>query len=242
MPAARYDSREMDTGEPVSNHVLYQDIDRVAVDRRRIARRVRQLGGQIARAYHDGDLSILAILTGSMIFLADLVRQLPLRMRLEVISVSSYPGTSTRPGRIELREPISRALAGKHVLIVDDILDSGRTLGHLARKVRALGPLSLRTCVLLRKVRPDVHGRMEADFVGFDVEDAFLVGYGLDYDNLYRNLPDIGVLKAHAGNRKAVGCGQRAVGSNDKGDDTANGPRPTPHAPRAGPRAEGAGR
>ena len=182
--------------QPASNHALYREVDRIAVSRRRIARRVRQLGSEIARIYPDGDLTILAVLTGSMIFLADLVRQLPLRMRMEVISVSSYPGTATRPGKIELRHPVSRTLADKHVLILDDILDSGQTLGRLAAEVQAVGPRSLRTCVLLRKTRPDLPGRQDADFVGFDVEDVFLVGYGLDHDNLYRNLPDICLMTA----------------------------------------------
>lgn len=183
-----------------NNTRLYQDIDRVAVSRQQIAARIRRLAGEIAYTYADGDLSILAVLTGSMIFLADLMRQLPLKMRLELASVSSYAGTATRAGKLQVIRQVPKSLAGKHVLIVDDILDSGQTLTRLLKDVRALRPepLSVRVCVLLRKDRPDVVSRLRADFVGFDVQDVFLVGYGLDYDNLYRNLPDICVLKEHA--------------------------------------------
>lgn len=201
-----------------NNSKLYQDIDRVAVSRRQIAGRVRRLADEIAAKYADGDLSILAVLTGSMIFLADLMRRLPLKMRLELASVNSYPGTATRAGRLKMLRPLPESLAGKHVLIVDDILDSGQTLGRLVRDLQTLRPrpLSVRTCVLLRKDRPDVPRRLQADFAGFDVQDVFLVGYGLDYDNLYRNLPDICVLKGH-GDKIAGAVSRRPAKGNSRG-------------------------
>ncbi|MFB3894628.1 MAG: hypoxanthine phosphoribosyltransferase [Phycisphaerae bacterium] len=177
---------------------LYRDIARVAVPRRRIAAGVRRLASRIADAYPDGEVTILAVLTGSLIFLADLMRRLPLRMRVEVVSVVSYPGTAVRSRGAKVLGPVPASLRGRNVLIVDDILDSGRTLAKLLSAVAAQRPAAVRTCVLLRKRRPDLPRRPTADFVGFDVPDEFVVGYGLDFDNLYRNLPDICVLKRHA--------------------------------------------
>lgn len=194
---------------------IYRDIARVAVTRRRISRRVRELANEIARDFGDGEMTILAVLTGSLIFLADLIRQLPLRMRLDLISVSSYPGKATRSKGVKLPTAAPVSLKGHRVLIVDDILDSGQTLAALLQAVNAVKPASVRTCVLLRKQRSDLSNRVEADFVGFEVADEFLVGYGLDYDNAYRNLPDICVLKEHA--RTAPSQARKAPRRRQKG-------------------------
>jgi hypoxanthine phosphoribosyltransferase len=168
----------------------------VIVPRDRIARRVEELARRIADSYPAGELTILGVMTGSLVFLADLIRCLPLRLRLSMVSVRSYPGTATRSKGPQFTMPLPSDLTGRHVLIVDDILDSGQTLGTLRDAVAARNPASLRTCVLLRKVRPGRDETALADFVGFDVADEFVVGYGLDYDDLYRNLPDICVLKS----------------------------------------------
>ena len=170
----------------------------MVVSRSRIARRLKQLAGEIAACYGEGELTILAVLTGSLIFLADLIRLLPLRMRLNVVSVESYPGCAAESQSVQLAGPVPESLAGKDVLILDDILDSARTLRVLTEAVAEVGPASLRTCVLLRKCRPDLPDRLRPDFVGFDIGREFVVGYGLDFDNLYRNLPDICVLQQHA--------------------------------------------
>lgn len=174
---------------------LYRDIARIALTRRQLQRRVRQLAKQIAADTTSGELSILAVMTGSFIFLADLVRNLPMKMRMDVISVCSYPGKAMRSLGVKDAIELPTSLAGKDLLIVDDILDSGQTLGGLIAAARLRRPSRLRTCVLLRKDRPDLPGRLGVDYVGFDVQDEFVVGYGLDYDHFYRNLPEIGVLR-----------------------------------------------
>jgi hypoxanthine phosphoribosyltransferase len=180
---------------PVDNDlgILSERIDRVVVTREQIAARVAQLAGQIAEHYRGRELSILAVMTGSLVFLADLIRKLPLVMRLEILSVSSYPDGAMRSRGVKAG-PLPADFRGKHVLIIDDILDTGSTIDALGRSVKAAGAASIRTCVLLRKRHPrPVLGK--ADFVGLEIDDEFVVGYGLDYDNLYRNLPDICVLK-----------------------------------------------
>ena len=176
-----------------------RNIGRVVVSRRQIAGRVGQLARQIARDYAGKELTILAVLTGSLVLLADLVRRLPLMMRINVVSICSYPGKAIESQGPQLGASLAEGLTGKNVLIVDDIVDTGDTLRALMEAVTAMNPLTLRTCALLLKNRPDLPQRPEVDFVGFEVGDEFLVGYGLDYDNLYRNLPDICVLKQHMG-------------------------------------------
>lgn len=178
---------------------LLNDVARVVIPRDEIAARVGQLAGEIAECYAGRELTILAVLTGSLIFLSDLIRRLPLRMRVDVVAVSSYPGPTTCSQGADVRTPVPPDLAGRDVLILDDILDSGRTLAATLSDVRAAGAASVRSCVLLRKRRPDVPSRTEADFVGFEIENEFVVGYGLDFDRLYRNLPDVCLLKDRAG-------------------------------------------
>jgi hypoxanthine phosphoribosyltransferase len=184
------------------NHSYAQDIDRVVVSRSRIARRVDELAGQIAETYRndgaDEELTVVAVMTGSLVFLADLIRRLPLRLKIEIASASSYPGASTTTRGPAIGVLPSEDLAGRHVLVVDDILDSGMTLRAIVDRLAGHRPESLRTCVLLAKDRPDLPERMRADFVGFSVAGDFVVGYGLDFDGLYRNLGDICVLKQRA--------------------------------------------
>lgn len=171
------------------------DISHILVPRQEIQRRVEELARQIGHLYEGKELTILAVLTGSLIFLADLIRHLPIKMRISLISASSYPGASTRSSGAPLMGDLPAALAGQHVLILDDILDSGCTMAALREKVQAIGPSTLRTCVLVRKFLPGCPARPEPDFVGFEIPDRFVVGYGLDFDHLYRNLPDICVLR-----------------------------------------------
>ncbi len=171
------------------------DAARVLVSRDEIARRVARLAGELVEAYPDREVTLVAVLTGALVFVADLIRRLPIRLRVEVARVSSYRGPATRAQDLRFALPLEADLAGREVLIVDDILDSGRTLSALVALVGAMRPASVRTCVLLRKSRPDVPERISPDFVGFDIPDEFAVGYGLDHDNLYRNLPDLCVLR-----------------------------------------------
>lgn len=155
--------------------------------------RYRSTATRLHRVASDDPLILVAILSGSLVFLADLIRQLPVAMRIGLLTASSYPGTSTTSQGVVIRNSLDESVAGRDVLVIDDILDTGATLREVCRQLSEHKPRSLRTCVLLRKgevAGPD----MTADFVGFEIENAFVVGYGLDYDNLYRNLPNIAVL------------------------------------------------
>ncbi len=187
--------------KPLRRRRMSSHVDRVVVSQARINRRVRELAQDIERSFRGRQLVILAVMTGSLIFLADLIRRLPQMVRLVLVSARSYRGKCTSPLGRPVIGCIPAELAGADVLIIDDILDTGGTLGRLLREVHKRRPRSVRTCVLLKKVRPGVNHRPGADFVGFEIEDQFVVGYGLDYDNLYRNLPDICVLKRHIAKR-----------------------------------------
>ena len=173
-----------------------KDIARILVRRERIAERVAEMAGEIARVYRDSNegLTLVAILSGSLIFLADLIRCLPIRMKIGLVTVSSYPGATTTSRGANVLTDLRGDVRGRHVLVVDDILDTGNTLRSVLERLRAQQPASLRTCVLLRKpskTPPDVR----ADFVGFDIDDVFVIGYGLDYNDHYRNYPHLGVLR-----------------------------------------------
>lgn len=180
----------------------HAEVDRILIDRSAIATRVAEMGAQIAS---DLELStgadrlvVVPVMTGALVFAADLVRTMPMRLRLELIQASSYPGQSTTSQGVTLGSGPTEELAGAHVLILDDIFDSGRTLAAVRGLVEAIGPASVRTAVLLRKeVERAVH--IEPDYIGFDVPDEFVVGYGLDYDGWYRNLPNIAVLRQPGG-------------------------------------------
>jgi hypoxanthine phosphoribosyltransferase len=175
------------------------DLDQILIDRERIAARVAELAEEICRDLdgHDGEVVLLPILTGSIVFVADLIRQMPQKLRIEVVTVTSYPGRTTSSQGAEIVGSVTQEIEGRHVLIVDDILDSGETLKAIRAELSRRGPKSLRTCVLLRKQRPSAL-ETPCDYVGFDIPDVFVVGYGLDYNNYYRNLPDIGTLKKEA--------------------------------------------
>lgn len=173
---------------------MNKDIARVLVDRYTIQARVFNMAQEIAACYHDSDdVVMVPLLTGSIIFVADLVRHLPMRMRIDVMAVSSYPGTATTSQGAKVMYPAEFHVSGKHVLVVDDILDSGKTLALVTDLLKKSGALSVKTCVLLRKKIATTQS-MTADFIGFDIPDEFVVGYGLDYNHYYRNLPDIAVL------------------------------------------------
>lgn len=176
---------------------MHTDIARILLPAERIRARVRKLAIEIATAYPDdgAGLTLVPIMSGSIIFLADLIRELPIRMKLALVHVSTYGGTRTVAGESKTILAPTGDLRDRHALIVDDILDSGRTLRHVQEIVRSSGPASVRTAVLLRKpakAPPDVH----VEFIGFDIDDLFVVGYGLDFDDHYRNYPHIGVLKS----------------------------------------------
>ena len=131
-------------------------------------------------------------MTGSIIFVADLMRHLPMKIRIQLMAASSYVGKTTESNHDPSLGKLP-SVEGKHVLLVDDILDSGKTLTRVREELQTQNPESIKTCVLLRKKIPSAL-EVPCEFIGFDIEDEFVVGYGLDYDGYYRNLPDIGVI------------------------------------------------
>jgi hypoxanthine phosphoribosyltransferase len=169
----------------------------ILIPAERIRERVTELARQINAEYRDQPVTLVGVLTGSLIFLADLMRQLTLPVRVALIQASSYRGAVTTPGQLHVQAELVPDLRGRHVLVLDDILDTGHTLAHLVEHLRSLKPASLRVVVLLRKRARQVVP-LEPDYFGFDIPDAFVVGYGLDYNDEYRNLPYIGVLAADA--------------------------------------------
>ncbi len=189
------------TARPHTLGTVQSDLDQILIDRDRIARRIAEMAAQITSDLEDlqqeGDIVLVSVLTGSIIFLADLIRRLPQKLRIDLVTVNSYPGTSTESQGAQIVGAIPGNLEGKHVLIVDDILDSGGTLRVLRKELALRHPASLRACVLLRKQRASAM-EVPCEYVGFDIPDVFVVGYGLDYNNYYRNLPDIGTLKESA--------------------------------------------
>jgi hypoxanthine phosphoribosyltransferase len=158
-----------------------------------IQRRIAEIARQIAEDYRGQPVTIVGVLTGCLMFLADLVRHLDLPLRIALIQASSYRGETTTPGDLHINPDLLPDLRGRHVLLLDDILDTGQTLAHLRLHLQTLGVASLRIGVLLRK-----EGRqqvpLDVDYCGFDIPDAFVVGYGLDYNDEYRHLPYIAIL------------------------------------------------
>jgi hypoxanthine phosphoribosyltransferase len=173
---------------------MQADLERVLFDEATILRRLDQIAAQISTDYRDRELTVIAVLNGSIIFMADLLRRIPLPLKLDCLSVASYHGGTKSSGEVIFKQIALPDIEGRHILILDDILDSGGTLAAIRDKLETANPRSVRICVLLqkRKVRTCP---VLADYVAFEIEDEFVVGYGLDYMERYRNLPCIGVLR-----------------------------------------------
>lgn len=175
---------------------LHRDIDRVLLDQQALRARVRELGRQISRDYHGRAPLFLGILKGSVLFLGDLLREVDLDCQVDFMSLASYSGASSS-GAVRLLLDLRENVAGKDVIVVEDIVDTGLTLGYLLQNLKARAPRSLEICALLDK--PDCRKvKVQPKYVGFKIPNEFVVGYGLDYDEAYRNLPYIGVLKHSA--------------------------------------------
>jgi len=166
----------------------------VLLSAERIQERVAEMARQIAPDFRDRPVTIVGVLTGSLMFLADLVRHLDLPLRIGLIQASSYRGATTTPGELVIQPELLPDLRGRHILLLDDILDTGKTLAHLVEHVQQLGIASLKVAVLLRK-RGRQQVKLEPDYCGFVIPDAFVVGYGLDYNDEYRHLPYLAVLQ-----------------------------------------------
>jgi hypoxanthine phosphoribosyltransferase len=174
--------------------VIHPDLVSVLFTEAQIKRRVHSLAAEIKTAYGDREFTIVSLINGAVMFTADLMRQIDNPVRLDCIRVSSYGAKTKSVGVPQVIASITIDIANRDVLLVDDILDTGKTLTLVAELIRQQKPASLRSCVLLdKKSRREVP--FQADFVGFDIPDQFVVGYGLDFAERYRNLPCIGVLK-----------------------------------------------
>ena len=171
------------------------EVEKILISDEELARRVKSLAREIERDFRGRDLVVVSLLNGTVLFLADLIRHLNLPLRLDFIGVSSY-GVGTKSGELVFTKELRLDVGGRNVLLVDDILDTGKTLSQVIPKLQVLKPRRIRTCVLLDKPVRRTYD-VEADYVGFEIPDYFVIGYGLDFAERYRNLPFVGVLHPH---------------------------------------------
>ena len=169
-----------------------KEVERVLITEGQIARRIRTLAREIERDFRGREMVVVSLLSGTVMFLADLMRHLNLPLRLDFMGVSSY-GAGTASGQLVFTKELRLDMRGRDVLLVDDILDTGKTMSRVLPKLRALKPRRIKVCVLLDKPARRVEN-VKADYVGFVIPDHFVVGYGLDFAERYRNLPFVGVL------------------------------------------------
>ncbi len=180
-------------------HPAHNDLETILVSETVIKRRIAKLGQEIAATYGDEEITVVAIINGAILFTADLLRAIPNPIRLDCIRISSYRNETKSIGKPQLIHSLTLDVTNRHVLLIDDILDTGKTLSMVVGVIKKLHPASIKTCVLLdKKGRREV--LFEAEHVGFEIPDKFVVGYGLDFAERYRNLPCIGVLKPHLQN------------------------------------------
>ena len=176
------------------NDNMKEDVLRVLLSEDEIREKVRELGGKITADYKNSNLMLVTVLKGAVVFLADLMRHIDVPAEIDFMVVSSYGSGVKSSGVVKIVKDLDVPLAGKDILIVEDILDSGLTLSYIKELLESRGPRSIRIATLLDKPsRRKVD--LQADYIGFSVPDEFVIGYGLDYDEKYRNLPYIGILK-----------------------------------------------
>ena len=173
---------------------MQADIERVLFDEPAIHKRLDQMAAQITADYRDRELTVIAVLTGSLMFMSDLLRRIPLPLKLDCLNVVSYHGKAQTSGKVTFKDMGLPDVADRDVLVLDDILDTGHTLAAVCEKLEMAKPRSLRVCVLLSKRKQRARD-VNADYVGFEIEDEFVVGFGLDFMERYRNLPYVGVLR-----------------------------------------------
>lgn len=173
---------------------MLNDIERVLVSEAELEAKVQELADKISADYADKNPVFIGILKGSFVFMADLMRKINIYCDIDFMAVSSYGNKSTSSGAVKINKDLGQDIEGRHVVIIEDILDSGRTLSYLKKYLMNRDPASISICTLLDKpARREAD--IKADYFGFDIPDEFVVGYGLDYAEHYRNLPFIGVLK-----------------------------------------------
>ena len=175
-------------------HLLDRDVERVLFSEEELRRRVAEIAAEIDRDYAGKEPLLVSVLRGSFVFMADLVRQIHLPCTVDFMAVSSYGSGTSSSGQVKIVKDLSEHIEGRDLIVVEDILDSGNTLSYLLKLLEARHPASIRLCTLLdkpeRRTKP-----VAVQYTGFTIPDEFVVGYGLDYDEKYRNLPYIGILK-----------------------------------------------
>ena len=173
---------------------IHADVQEVLLTEDQIQARVAELGTQLNADYASLEPVLISVLKGSIVFLADLVRSMELPLSIDIMEVSSYGAATETSGQVRILKDLSNPIEGRHVIVVEDIIDTGLTLNYLLRYLREKGPASLRICCLLDKPARRLT-EIPIDYVGFTIPDRFVVGYGLDYGERYRNLPYVGVLR-----------------------------------------------
>ena len=176
---------------------MRSDIERILIDEAVIERRLDHMAAEIERDFPEGTLVVIILLKGALVFAADLLRRVPRQLELECLNVASYHGGTESSGNVDFLDRHFPEVKGRDVLLLDDILDTGRTIAAVAARLHEEGASAVRTAVLLAKDKTRA-ADVEADYVGFEIGDEFVVGYGLDYQGRYRNLPYVGVMKPSA--------------------------------------------
>jgi len=179
---------------PMPAATLHDDVEEVLLTGEQIQARVAELGAQLGADYAGRDPVLVSVLKGSIVFLADLVRRMEIPLSIDLMEVSSYGASTESSGQVRILKDLSMAIDGRDVIVVEDIIDTGLTLNYLLRYLHDKGPASIRICCLLDKPARRL-ADISIDYRGFTIADRFVIGYGLDYDERYRNLPYIGVLR-----------------------------------------------
>ena len=170
------------------------DVEKILITKEEVAKRIKELGKSISEDYGDKDILCIGILKGSVVFLADLIREIENNVSIDFMTVSSYGNSTETSGNITIKKDLDTDISGKHVLIVEDIIDSGITLSRLKELLLKRNPASLKICTLLNKPERRL-ADIDVDYIGFDIPNEFIIGFGLDYSEKYRELPFVGVLK-----------------------------------------------
>lgn len=191
---------------------MHNDIEEVLITQKQLQHKVAELGQQISRDYKGRAPLLLCVLKGALMFVADLARAIELPLEMDFMVISSYGSATESSGVVRIVKDLEEPIAGKDVLVVEDIVDSGLTLNYLLEVLRTRNPASLRVCTLIDKVK-ERDKVVTPDYIGFQVADRFVVGYGLDYAQHYRNLPYVGVLKPEVYQENGAGSAASGKGN-----------------------------
>ena len=179
---------------------MYNDLEQILFTKEQIAKRVKELGAEISKDYAGKTPLVVCILKGSVLFFSDLIKEISIQINLDFMAVSSYGSATISSGEVKMIKDLDNSIENRHVIIVEDIVDTGHTLSYLIKNLNARMPASVKVCTLLNKQCRRVVD-LSPDYIGFEVGDHFVVGYGLDYDEGYRHVPEVGVLKPEVYNK-----------------------------------------